>query len=265
MLRFLKRAIRRQKESLDGSAYTTVQNLQSVFKSGAVKFGYRPPIYWCADRDTRLYFAAKTRSKLYRRGIDHRLWVIARDYMLDEIPLEDGDTVIDCGANIGEFGLAIARKGTRIRYVGFEPGPSEFACLKRNIPEGDLRQTALWYEKAELTFYLDPTRADSSLIDTGRSDSQVTVPCVRLDEVLPRQPIKLLKIEAEGAEPEALAGSEKLLDQCSYIVVDAGPERGSDNQETTAEVVNFLVRRGFDLVRIRHSRVVLLFSRAHQP
>ena len=38
--------------------------------------------------------------------------------------------------------------------------------------------------------------------------------------------IKLLKVEAEGAEPEVLLGTAKILKRIEFISVDCGPERG---------------------------------------
>jgi hypothetical protein len=85
-----------------------------------------------------------------------------------------------------------------------------------------------------------------------RPDSQdvITVRTVTLDsffeEVGGPSKIRLLKVEAEGMEPEVLAGALKTLANVEYVAVDAGPERGGDN--TVAPVLNILVREGFEVL-----------------
>ena len=72
--------------------------------------------------------------------------------------------------------------------------------------------------------------------------------------------IKLLKIEAEGAEPEVLIGAEQTIKLCEYISVDAGPERGIEQKTTIKEVKQFLLSRNFTLIQKSFDRVVLLFK-----
>ena len=74
--------------------------------------------------------------------------------------------------------------------------------------------------------------------------------------------IKLLKIEAEGAEPEVLQGSIQTIRKCDYIVVDSGKERGRNFEETTMSVCNLLIKNNFDLIYIDHIRIVLMFRNA---
>ena len=71
--------------------------------------------------------------------------------------------------------------------------------------------------------FLNPEGADSSLVYFG-SDSSVEVNTKTLDSFKYPQ-IKLLKIEAEGAELEVLQGSVDTLSNVEYISVDYGPER----------------------------------------
>ena len=44
----------------------------------------------------------------------------------------NGDTVIDCGANVGELNVALKNRDIEINYIGFEPSPKEFKCLSIN-------------------------------------------------------------------------------------------------------------------------------------
>ena len=58
--------------------------------------------------------------------------------------------------------------------------------------------------------------------------------------------IRLLKIEAEGFEPEVLAGASEAISRTEYIAIDAGPERGGEN--TVAQTLNLLSDAQFEIV-----------------
>ena len=62
--------------------------------------------------------------------------------------------------------------------------------------------------------------------------------------------VKLLKIEAEGAEPEVLKGSERVLHNIEFIAIDGGPERGENEYQTLSDCVNFLLERNFIMIDI---------------
>lgn len=261
-LKRLRRIPRRWKDSLAGSRYTAVQNLQNRLKGHAVELGYADGMYHVRDGNEVLYFPVKTRSRKYGRGIYHRLDQLAEQYFLAEVPIAPGDRVIDCGANIGEIGRYLLNREPALNYCAFEPAPAEYQCLARNLPNADVRREGLWNAEGTLKFYLKSVTADSSLIEMDDYDSVVDVRCQRLEEAISPGPVKLLKVEAEGAEPEVLEGAGRLLASCAYIVVDAGPERGRAKEETAPAVINYLVPRGFRLVCMSHSRIVLLFQRA---
>ena len=72
--------------------------------------------------------------------------------------------------------------------------------------------------------------------------------------------VKLLKLEAEGAEPEILMGAENKLELIQYIAADLGFERGKKEESTYKQVTNFLLSRGFILVNEIHET----FSENHQ-
>ena len=72
--------------------------------------------------------------------------------------------------------------------------------------------------------------------------------------------IKLLKLEAEGAEPEILLGGLKVLPQITYISADVGPERGLSYDTTLVQTVNILKDHGFELIKMGHPRIVCLFK-----
>ena len=77
--------------------------------------------------------------------------------------------------------------------------------------------------------------------------------------------MKLLKIEAEGAEPEILMGIKNNLSKINYIAIDVSAERGENNSFTITECVNFLSKNNFKFLNFfiegkKNERVSILFQ-----
>ncbi|MBS1191756.1 MAG: amino acid adenylation domain [Rhodocyclaceae bacterium] len=82
-------------------------------------------------------------------------------YLRHGITINDGDVVVDAGANIGLFTLFVSRLTRNLRLLAFEPNPAAYACLKANadawgtahdikcLPHGLSRENT----SAELTYF----------------------------------------------------------------------------------------------------------------
>ena len=70
----------------------------------------------------------------------------------------------------------------------------------------------------------------------------------------------MLKIDAEGAEPEILIGANKLLRKIKYISVDVGPERGLLQESTANETKEILFNNNFELINQNLERKSILFE-----
>lgn len=208
-----------------------------------------------------IYFCHKERTRMYGRGYKFRLKSLEKIYFMDEINFTNSDTIIDCGSNVGEIGLIFKLNKKFINYIAFEPSQLEFFCLKKNNQENkkNLHNVALWKNNSNLNFYYKSQTADSSLFKIKNFDFVKSIKCKKLDDYNFNKKIKLLKIEAEGAEPEVLKGAKMTINYCEYIAVDAGPERGIKNYTTVKEVKQFLLQRNFILLRQSHERIILLF------
>ena len=75
-----------------------------------------------------------------------------------------------------------------------------------------------------------------------------------------QQRIKLIKLEAEGFEPEILQGLKKYLNYVEYITIDCGFERGVKQESTIAECANYLIKNNFKMIDFSLPRVVTLFK-----
>jgi hypothetical protein len=112
------------------------------------------------------------------------------------------------------------------------------------------------------TFYLKSETADNSLFEFTGYDEKVEMKCISLDAYLIKNPVKeifLLKLEAEGTEPEVLKGALKSLGIIKYITVDWGPERGMKQETTLSSVSNLLFHYDFEMVSVNHLCYTALF------
>ena len=202
-----------------------------------------------------------------------RLDDIYRRYLIEDIRFIEGDVVIDVGANIGELSLVLLRR-FGIFPICCEPDPAELRSLRQNLKgvPSAIVENPLWNEVVERKFYLDNDRGDSSLFqqrDESREVQAVTETLDRLAEtILVRQGsprVRLLKLEAEGAEPEILEGGEKLLERVDFVAADLGPERGREKANTIPQCVNFLLQRHFRIVKADARKAVFLFENNNRP
>ena len=213
----------------------------------------------------KVFLSSIERRILYRRGVDRRLEELVHQYGLSEILAEGVDTFVDVGANIGEFGLVLSGD-IGVTYVGFEPDPSAFSALKKNAPNGVLINKAVSDYEGESILYLATSTADSSLhLPTVTVDNQVQISVTTLDAALREAgilKIDVLKVEAEGSEPEVLRGAKNILRQTSVCVVDAGPEKYGAS--TAPECIKILQMAGFELLDLRFPRGILVFENSYR-
>jgi FkbM family methyltransferase len=188
-----------------------------------------PGVYRVMANSTSIYVQDAYRSLRVTRGLTaagERLWVQhykAADFFdITEIKL-----LIDVGANIGEISHYFSQLGKQC--LAFEPDPICFLCLDKNLDKSvELRNLALSDKSEKMNLYLGTETADTSLINTSSQSLEVITST--LDEELrhlKRELLahSLLKIDAEGWEPEVLAGGLQVLPQIGNVLIDAGAER----------------------------------------
>ncbi len=219
-------------------------------------FGYcgEKKLYFVKDKSNKHYFANKERGfGLYYQGLKSRTEQIKNSYKLDHISFQKNDLVIDCGANYGDLWLFLKDKINPYNYISFEPGINEYRSLICNAPLSENINQGLGDGNKFLDFYINEKDADSSVIKPISFDKIKTIKVSKLDDYIDKKKIdkiKLLKIEAEGFEPEILKGVVKNIKKFSYIAIDGGNERGINQEETMSQQINFLISKGFKIKEI---------------
>lgn len=208
-----------------------------------------------------VFFARLNRHNRYKRGVMVGIDMLAEQYSLDQIVPDKGGLLIDCGANIGE--LAVWARKNSLKYIGFEPEKNESKCVDLNADDdAKVYRKALWNENDRLVMHSMPNSGDSSVFDMGGAEGSFEIDAVRLDSVVSLNQVEgvvILKVEAEGAEPEVLEGALGILQRVDYVTVDCGPERGKNQDYTFMDVNRTLVEQGFNLCVVKFDRVTALY------
>jgi FkbM family methyltransferase len=180
--------------------------------------------------------------------------------------LSPGDVVVDGGANLGFLSLvAWQYVGYSGKVYAFEPQPGALELLTENIRLNQADNIvvvpkALWHESGTSKLY-EFAEADHDLPSLGRrSDKQISreiiVETVRMDDVI-HQPVRLYKLDIEGAEWSAMRGSQQILfsNPPPHVIIELNPRTCEPFGHAATEVVDWLLEHA------RHRRMHLLRRR----
>ena len=141
--------------------------------------------------------------------------------------VQPGWSVVEVGANHGYYTLLLADLvGPSGHLTAFEPNPRLFDLLTRNVTaNGFQNRTTLFPYAAgmsrgevELCFSRKSSGDGSVVLRRSGDLTRCAVSQYRLDE-LTHGPIQFLKIDAEGADYDVLAGADALLNGASPPMV----------------------------------------------
>lgn len=214
-----------------------------------------------------LFKEMKSRGRsLFRRfGIE-----VARYPLRDCLRYTSPTTILDVGANVGNYGLEVRRLGYREQIHSFEPYPIAFASLEKlaaqsrpsdrwrchNFGLGECDRDALLNVSEESVFNsIKKPLSQSGNLNSGIiSKESVLVKVRSLDGVwkdlnLSNERV-FLKIDTQGYELPVLRGAGAALNEVVAIQVEISLTPLYEEQPAIEEVVPFLRQHGFSIYGI---------------
>ncbi len=95
-----------------------------------------------------------------------------------------------------------------------------------------------------MNYFENSYHADSSIIEPKTYENVIKIKVKRLSDYIDR-PIKLLKLEAEGAEPDILIGLRGKLNKIKYISSDLGFDHGIKAESILIPALNSWYKNNF--------------------
>lgn len=184
------------------------------------------------------------------RGVGRQLLLHGRyatveaDRLLARVP-KDGDVLV-IGAHIGALAVAFARHARSV--VAVEPNPRSFELLQATVTLNDLKNCELINVAAS-----DQSGTVDMLISTANSGGskripnnpkivyeydtpqRISVPAVRLDDILQGRSFHLVVMDIEGSEYFALQGMPAILSTTSTLAIEFLPHHLRDVSAVTVE------------------------------
>jgi FkbM family methyltransferase len=174
------------------------------------------------------------------------------------------NTILDVGANRGQFALSAIHFYPAAGIHSFEPIPAVYNTLQQNTRKQPLIRTynfALGSSTGTLEFYCNNYSLASSalhvsslqqqLMPQTAAANQIKVPVKCMDDLLPGMQIKspvLLKLDVQGFEKEVLKGAIRSLGQIDYLLFEASFVPMYEGEPLFDEMHNYVKELGFEFI-----------------
>jgi len=173
-------------------------------------------------------------------------------------------TIIDVGANVGQFAVACAKIFPGVAVHSFEPLPHCLKQLDRNVARLGVRvyPVALGEHAGEVTIHVNSHSHSSSILSLGdrhrqafpgaREIQTIRVPVSTLDRELESVSLEnpvLLKLDVQGYEPQVLNGASETLKRVDYVLLEASFRPLYEGEKTFIEIARMMEDRGFEFLR----------------
>ena len=166
------------------------------------------------------------------------------------------ETVVDVGANVGDFAQLALEKLDAKRSICIELGLKNFETLSGHLQSPSVKciRSAVGRSKGTCKLYLEESNMFHSTKQIHGNDAGTEeVPMVTIDWLCQEEAIEtidLLKTDTEGSDLEVLQGGIKMLleNRIFLIVCEVGFHDDDLRHSSFAEVWRLLSGHGFDLV-----------------
>lgn len=175
-------------------------------------------------------------------------------------------TILDIGANKGQFGQIIRPIFPLAKIISFEPQPDAFSDLKKfaitdknweteNVALGNEKCTKEMYihlDHSPSSSFLNTTELNTSLYPQMDRQSSVKMNVITLNEWVDNydkmlEEDILIKMDVQGFEGSVIEGGDKIIKRSKAIIVEANIQELYEGQTSFVEIINKLSCLGFQL------------------
>lgn len=173
----------------------------------------------------------------------------------------DCQTVVDIGANRGQFALAARHNFPNAKIISFEPLPKPAALFRRVFARDDatvLHVAAIGPKPEQCTMHVSGRDDSSSLLPISSLQEEmfpgtsevgtVDVRVAPLDAFIDEDDLvapAMLKLDVQGFEMDALRGCESLLSRFEWVYCECSFVELYFGQKLAADVIDWLSHKGF--------------------
>lgn len=211
------------------------------------------------DKLSQTMISKRLSKALFRHrvlaGVEHR-----------HILRADLATIVDIGANKGQFSLAARQWATNSHITAFEPLPDP-AGIFRNVFADDasvvLQESAIGPDVGKFEMHISARDDSSSLLPISSRQgeifpgtaevSTIKVAVAPLENFISAADLvspALLKIDVQGFELKTLQGCASLLGSFQYVYVECSFVELYEGQALAPEVIGYMRQHGFKLTGI---------------
>lgn len=178
------------------------------------------------------------------------------EYHLNSLGLPEDAVIMDIGAHIGAFTIAATQIAPDGRVLAFEPMPSNYKVLKKNVKTNNLEQVAIFPlaisgQDGQVRLYVNENNTAGHSMTSMTSGKYHSVPSITLTKAIQDNRIRridLLKMDCEGAEYDILFNTpESTLRLIDKIIMEY---HGSSDFQASS-LADFLISFGFSVTIVK--------------
>lgn len=168
---------------------------------------------------------------------------------------QDKPVIVDAGAHIGMSTIYYKMLFPGAKIIAFEPVPSNFALLQKNITENQLDGVELYQAvvapKSGILRIQEPIgegawKSGAGIIPRGwkgiQTNAEIKVEAVGIQEIL-QDKIDIFKMDIEGMEYEVIRNAGSLIRNVKNWIIEVHPRK----DHRIEEIQKILLQNGFKI------------------
>lgn len=179
--------------------------------------------------------------------------LLDRQYELASVHLQDGWTVFDIGAALGDYSVWAAQQNPHGRVIAVEPYPPSISLMRTNLEKNHVHNVevfegAISAANGTTTLKIEGKVVQNSTAADGKHTNMIEVKTISLEELFRQYAISkcdYLKMDCEGGEYDILfTASGETLERIDRICMEIHDGMTVHHR---GEMIQFLERHGYQI------------------